>query len=402
MQPLIAHLIYNLRVGGLENGLVNLVNAMPAGRYRHAIVCLGDYDSFRERILSPEIPVFALKKRAGQDLPAYFRLWRLLRQLRPDILHSRTLGTLDGQIYGALAGVPVRIHGEHGRASAGFEATTLKHRLLRHGVRPLIHHYVAVSRDIAECLVSQSGISAGRVTLIYNGVDTGRFCPRSGPRPSPGPPGFANEDSVVIGTVGRMESVKDQPTLVRAFLQLLSMSPELRNRLRLLLVGDGSLLDQCRHMLHEAGAADLAWLPGERSDISNLLRTMDIFVLPSLSEGTSNTILEAMATGLPIVATKVGGNPELVQENSNGFLVPPGDPTSMAHSLQTYVHCREERERYGRMSRRRAESLFSMDAMVNGYTRVYDGALALRRPAGGSRPCPRPQGIPAKNETENS
>ena len=307
MQPLIVHLIYNLRVGGLENGLVNLVNAMPAGRYRQAIVCLGGYDAFRDRILNPDIPVFALRKREGQDFPTYFRLWRLLRKLHPDILHSRTLGTLDGQIYGALAGVRAGIHSEHGRVSAGFESTGLPQRLLRQGVRPLIQHYVAVSRDIADSLVSHSGIPAGKVTLIYNGVDTGRFHPRNGPRPTLGPAGFAGEDSIVIGTVGRMEPVKDQPTLVRAFLQLLSMKPELRNRLRLVLVGGGSLLTQCRQILEEAGAADLAWLPGERDDISDLLRTMDIFVLPSLSEGTSNTILEAMATGLPIVATKVGG-----------------------------------------------------------------------------------------------
>ena len=111
----------------------------------------------------------------------------------------------------------------------------------------------------------------------------------------------------MIGTVGRMHPVKDQLTLVRAFLDLRTRMPELRARLRLVLVGDGPLLMQCRKMLEDGDAAELTWLPGERADIPEILRLLDVFVLPSLSEGTSNTILEAMATGLPVVATTWGG-----------------------------------------------------------------------------------------------
>ena len=304
--PLVVHLIHRLAVGGLENGIVNLINNMPAERFRHAIICLTDSTDFRLRITRPGVPVICLNKRQGKDLPAYRRLWSLLRRLRPDILHTRTMAAFDGQVYGLLAGVPGRVHGEHGQVSSAMAAGGLKHRLLRYAMRPVIHRYTAVSMDLANYLVSGLGIPRWKVTQIYNGVDARLFHPRCGPREAVGPAGFIKEDSVVIGTVGRKQPVKDQACLVRAFLHLAGSSPALRSRLRLVLVGDGPLLEDLRSMISAAGAAELAWLPGERKDVPELLRALDVFVLPSLAEGTCNTILEAMATGLPVIATEVG------------------------------------------------------------------------------------------------
>jgi glycosyltransferase involved in cell wall biosynthesis len=179
-----------------------------------------------------------------------------------------------------------------------------------------------------------------------------------------------------------MEPVKDQPTLVRAFLHLLSTEPSWRDRLRLVLIGEGSLREDCRGLLRAAGAEALAWLPGERADVPGVLRAMDLFVLPSLGEGMSNAILEAMATGLPVVATKVGGNPELVEEGRTGTLVPSGDPVAMAGAIRAYLTDPDKARRHGQAGRRRVEAQFSLDAMVEGYLALYDAVLSAKRRGG--------------------
>ncbi len=379
LPPLVVHVIYRLAVGGLENSLVNLINRMPAERYRHAIVCVDDYTDFRERIRKPNVPIIAIHKHDGQDLPAWWRFQRALRQLRPDILHTRAFGTLEGQVYAALVRVRGRVHGEHGRSIEDLNGLCFKRKLLRRVVQPLVHHYTAVSRDLADWLVRTQGVAGHRVTHIYNGVDTDRFHPRAGPRGDLGPEGFAPADAFVVGTVGRMQPIKDQPTLLRAFLHLLDAVPDARKRLRLVLIGDGPLRDQCRELLEAKGAGHLVWLPGERADVPELLRAMDVFVLPSLGEGTSNTILEAMASGLPVVATRVGGNPELVEDARTGALTPPADPIAMASAIRPYLEDAGRVASHGEAGRNKALAQFSLAAMVNGYMSVYDAVLNRKR-----------------------
>jgi glycosyltransferase involved in cell wall biosynthesis len=176
-----------------------------------------------------------------------------------------------------------------------------------------------------------------------------------------------------------MAAVKDQLTLVRAFLHLLESQADACKRLRLVMVGDGPLREESRKLLCAAGAEHLAWLPGERADIPAIMRGLDVFVLPSLAEGISNTILEAMASGLPVVATRVGGNPELVEEGETGLLVPPADPVQLAEAICTYLTDHAKIVRHGRAGRKRAETEFSIEAMVNGYLAVYDAVLTGKR-----------------------
>lgn len=377
--PLVAHLIHRLTVGGLENGLIHLINRMPAGRYRHAIVCLTVFNDFSRRIERPDVPVVALNKQGGAfDLPLYRRLSAALHQLQPAILHTRNFGALEMQVPAALARVPARIHGEHGRDVHDLHGSKMKYNLFRKALRPFVHHYTAVSRDLAEWLVSTIGIPRDCVTQIYNGVDVVRFQPRSGRDAAIFPPGFLPDDAFVIGNVGRMQTVKDQPTLVRAYLRLLETSPAARQRTRLVLVGAGPLSPACLELLRAGKAEHLAWLPGERADVPELMRAMDIFVLPSLAEGISNTVLEAMATGLPVVATHVGGTPELVDHGSTGFLVPPSDPAAMAQAILTYFDNPGAAACHGRAGRAKIEARFSWDSMVQGYMDVYDHVLHRR------------------------
>jgi sugar transferase (PEP-CTERM/EpsH1 system associated) len=372
---LIAHVLHRFAMGGLENGLVNLLNHGLASRFRHAIISMTDYTDFRDRIESPDVEVYAIHRKAGRDWRATYRLFELIRRLKPDIVHGRGLSGLDSMLPALLSGVPARIHGEHGRDMGDLDGSNRKGQWVRRLHRPFVSHYIALSKDLETYLATKIGVTSQRITQIYNGVNCREFHPPVGTRQPL--PGFdsAPSDMFVIGTVGRMQSVKDQVNLTRAFIHLVNLVPQQRDRLRLAMIGDGPLREQCAVMLDEAGLRHLAWLPGAREDVANLMRCMDLFALPSLAEGISNTILEAMASGLPVVATAVGGNPELIEHGVTGKLVPAAHPIALAEAMVPYVMNRQMTSEQGRASRIRAEQRFSMETMVNSYVQVYDRML---------------------------
>jgi sugar transferase (PEP-CTERM/EpsH1 system associated) len=332
---LVAHLIYALRTGGLENILVTLINELPAERFRHVVFCLTTYDEEyrRTQIRQPDCEVIALHKRPGTDLGMLWRLAGRLRRLKPDVFHSHNLGPMEGQWAAALAGVPRRVHTEHGRDTYDLDGTNWKYNLFRRATRPLIHQYTAVSKDLAKWLVETVGVRPERVKQIYTGIDTERFCP-GGPKLREiegAPAGFFDEGTFVIGTVGRLAEVKDQGTLIEAFARL---RPQENPRpLRLMIVGEGAMRGKLEGLIGKHQLEAFVWLTGNRTDIPQLLRQMDLYALPSTVEGISISILEAMATGLPVVATGVGGNPEIVTEGETGVLVPVGDVGRLAEAI---------------------------------------------------------------------
>ena len=377
-RPLIVHVVHHLSVGGLENGLVNLINWLPQSDYRHAIVCLTDYSDFKDRIKNPNVDIYALHKPPGKGLRIYLDLWRLFRRLQPDVVHTRNIATLEAQLPALLAGVRFRVHGEHGRDSRDIDGKNTKYQILRKLFRPAITRYIALSIDLRDHLQAQLGISGQRIAHICNGVDTERFRPAKEKARMLLPEGFNTEDMIIIGSIGRLEPEKDPMALANAFIHLLHDYPQAHQRLRLVMIGDGVLLQPIKTALDRAGAAKLAWLPGERDDVSLLLQTMDVFVLSSLIEGISNTILEAMASGLPVVATRVGGNGEIVDEGVTGLLVPRADPVSLAAAIRRYLEDAGMRRRHGALARRRVEEEFSIDKMVQQYHGLYEGLLYPR------------------------
>ena len=378
-RPLVVHVMYRFDVGGLENGVVNLINRMPADAYRHAVLALTEVTDFRRRIARDDVEFISLAKPPGHLWWLYPRLFRLFRQLRPAIVHSRNLAALEVAVPAWAAGVPVRIHGEHGRDVGDLKGLNKTYQWLRRLYNPFVTHFIALSRDLENYLLDPVGIARRKVTQIYNGVDAERFHPADGLPIIDGCP-FRRPQHWLVGTVGRMQTVKDQTLLARAFVRALEREPALRQRLRLVMVGEGPLRAQAQEMLDAAGVADLAWLPGERHDVPDILRGLDCFVLPSLAEGISNTILEAMACGLPVIATRVGGNPELVLEGETGRLVPVGDVEALASALIDDAHAPEADRAAGLAGRWQVERRFSMDSMVAAYRGLYDELLAIRKP----------------------
>lgn len=375
--PLIAHVVYHFGTGGMENGVVNLINHLPAGRFRHAIVSLTDHTDFRRRIQRDDVSFHDLDKRPGHDIGWYRRLAAVLRALNPAIVHTRNLNALEAQFVAAWLGVSGRVHGEHGRDVFDLAGRNWKYNLLRRAARPLVHRYIAVSRDLAGWLSDTVGVDPRRVTQIYNGVDSARFRPREGERPAIAPAGFLDGARLVIGSAGRMVAVKDYPTLVRAFIRLHGMAPDPEG-LRLVLIGDGPGRGAYEQMLEDAGLARQAWLAGNRDDVPESMRLMDIFVLPSLGEGISNTILEAMATALPVVASRVGGNPELVRAGVTGSLFEAGDAEALARLLLEYAQDDARRRREGAAARARVEQEFALTRMAAAYQAIYEGLLTVQ------------------------
>lgn len=386
-RPLVAHIVHRFDTGGLENGVVNLINRLPAERFRHAVIALTEVTDFRHRIERDDVRFVALAKPPGQGLWLFARMRRLLREMQPSIVHTRNLAALEMSAPAAWAGIPVRIHGEHGWDISDPAGDSRKHRLVRRMYRPFVHQYVALSGQLQRYLLDHVGVAPRRLARIRNGVDAERFHPAQGERVALAGSPFCAPGLWLVGSVGRLHAVKDPVLLARAFARAVEWAPEARARLRLVMTGEGPLRQEVESALQQGGVRDLAWLAGDRNDVPELMRSLDAFVLPSLAEGISNTILEAMATALPIVATNVGGNDELLEDGVTGRLVPSRSVDTMAHALlDDFRHPEVARER-GQRARSEIERHFSLDGMVAAYANLYGTLLARTagRAASGQR-----------------
>lgn len=388
-RPLIAHVVYRFDVGGLENGVVNLINRLP--RWRHAVIALTEVTDYARRIERSDVEFVALHKGGGHGYRLWPRLWSEFRRLRPAIVHTRNLAALEASLPAWAAGVRARIHGEHGWDVGDLSGQARGPRLVRQAYRPFVSQYIALSRHLAEYLEGAVKVPQARITQIYNGVDTRRFHPAAAPRRPAGCP-FGPE-TFVVGTVGRLEKVKDQMSLARAFIAAVRSAPAARERLRLVIVGHGSQRAAIETMLNEAGVAQRVWFAGERSDIPEVLRGLDAFVLPSLMEGISNTILEAQASGLPVLATAVGGNLELIEDGLTGRLVPAADPEAMARVLLEWLNAPAAASTLGQSARQQVESRFAIEIMVAAYESVYE---RMARRASATAELSTAQRAPAK------
>lgn len=375
---LIVHLIYRLDVGGMENLLIERINRMPAGAYRHAVVALTGYTDFARRISKPGVEIHALGKRPGQSLGTHADLYKLLRRLRPAILHTYNLAAIEYAPAALLAGVPVRVNGLHGRDGADPEGRNWKHKLLRRLMLPFYDCCYANSKDMEAWNRAVIGVPAHKSCLLSNGIDAERFRPlaEGEQRPDFGfGPGCR-----VIGTVGRVQDVKDHAALVDAFVLLRAQLPQLAASLRLAIVGDGPLLAPLRDKVRALGLDGMVWLPGARADIPELMRGFDVYAISSIAEGTPGSVLEAMASGLPVAGTRVGGMPEVIDDGRTGHLVPPRDPEAMAAALARYLQAPELAAAHGAAGRARVLSHYSMTAMVANYQALYDRLLERKTP----------------------
>jgi len=371
---LVVHLVVALDRASLASGLLDLIRYLPAGRYRHAILCLRKHGEHQDELGAHGVDIVNLQQGEGRDPLRYLRMFRVLRALRPDIVHTRDRAALAAQLVAALAGVRCRVHAEHGDGPAPDEPGPAA-RILRRLLCPLIDHFIAASSGLEQWLVETIGAEPARVSQIAHGVDSVQFHPRLGPAAAVGPAGFMQDGAFVIGSAGRIDEASGHATLVEGFLRLIASPHPAHARLRLLIVGDGPARADCQAMLNRAGAAARAWLPGARADLPQLLRAMDLFVLPAPAPDRSGAILQAMASGLPVVAAADAANAELVHSGFTGILVPPHSAELLASAMADYCRIPDMATRHGARARSQVIARHSMPAMARDYHAIYDALL---------------------------
>lgn len=370
----VLHVLNRLDRGGTELIVLKLINGLSEISFEHRIASLRGSDPALQNVTLPGGQLLLAGEADGFQFPL-FRLVRMMRTYRPHIVHSRNWGTIEAIPAARLAGVPVAIHSEHGYELDMLAGLPVRRRIFRRAAYGMADAVFAVSRELRDYHAKQAWISSERIRVICNGVDTKRFCPNPESRATLRRRFGLPQDRFIVGTVGRMVPIKDHGMLLRAVDSLVQRCVDAHA----LLVGSGPELERTQQLADTSpGLAGRVTFLGASEEIPELLNTMDVFALPSISEGMSNTLLEAMATGLPVIATAVGGNTEVIDHEKSGWLIRPRDHESLA-SLLTRLASREDlRQKYGAAARKRIVECFSLDRMLNNYAQLYLG-LAARR-----------------------
>jgi sugar transferase (PEP-CTERM/EpsH1 system associated) len=347
----VVHVTFGLDVGGQEKLLLELARHCDPTRLTLTFVSLGHRGVLAGDLEACGAAVVALGQPVGLKPGLIWLLARLFRRIKPDVVHTHDQRALFYATLAArLAGVPRVVHTRHGR---DIHATPRQLAMVRF-VSRLVNDFVCVSSDVAALSLAQ-GIAPGRLQTIVNGIDGERF-PFSGPRTG-GP----------LVAVVRLSPEKDVANLVRAVAIAGGEDPDLRVEV----AGDGPCRSELRQLVGELGLEERVSFLGEVRDVPGLLARAAIFVLPSRSEGISLTLLEAMACGLPVVATRVGGTPEVVRDGQDGLLVPPSNPAALAAAILRLRRDPEGARRMGEAGRRRVELDFGARRMVADYLALY-------------------------------
>ena len=360
-------------VGGLENGVVNLLNHLD-DRFHHTILCLSKSGAMAQRIEGRDVSVLEMRLPTDKFRFPIVKLARVFREIAPDIVHSRGWSSIDAISAARMARVPCVIHGEHGWEAADPQGRNRKRIIVRKCLSPLVDRFIAVSDDLKRWLTQTVGISAQKITCIHNGVDIRRFA--SGERDRARQLLGLDPSVFTIGTVGRLDPVKDHETLLKSFAAI--VGSERAAAACLLIVGDGPMRKQIEALTVRLGISDQVKLLGERRDVPMVLKAFDTFALTSVAEGISNTILEAMASGLPVVATRVGGNPELIEHGVTGQMIPARNVEALTEALQRYLQDPELRRSHGVNAQKRAMQNFSLERMATQYAELYSDLVARR------------------------
>ena len=367
----VMHLVFTLGPGGMEHGVVKIANGLDPSRVVSSICSTTPADPGMLATVHPDVPVIELKRRTGNDPAVVWAIARAVRRRRPHILHTHGWGTLlEGIVGGRLARVPAIVHGEHGTLQLRPRQVALQRWAWRQ-----VDQVLSVSSRLAERMSGEVGIPLERIRVIRNGVNLARF---SGSGADGGRAAFGlPEEGLLVGAVGRLVDVKDHAALIDAVYELRRRG----HNVLAVISGEGPLRAALTQHIARLELEPYVRLLGHRSDVETVFAAIDVFVQPSKSEGMSNTILEAMASGLPVVATRVGGADEMVVDGETGVLVPAGDVDRLVEALARLAARESLRRGMGRLGRIRAHGEFSLQRMVGAYESFYCDLVRRRAAA---------------------
>ena len=366
---------HDLNIGGLQRVVVDIALNLDPARYTVSVCVLREGGAFEKELRDAKIMVHRVPATPGKvDYLAFLKIRQLIKDIAPDIVHTHNSQPfIEGALAGVFAGMPAMVHTDHGRQFPDKRRYMWMEWLASHVVSDII----SVSDDNKASLVKYEHISESKIRVIPNGIDEKKYRIQVDRIAKRADLGLEPDVWPVLGWCGRLSPEKGLIFLIRALRDLSSSYP----RLRLLLMGEGVLRNELEAQAEAEGVAPYVRFLGARADVPDVLQVVDVFVLPSLREGLPLVLLEAMAAGVPIVATDVGGNRQAVHEGQNGFLVPSENPAALAQAIRRLIDDETLRTQFSRQARQLFEQHFTIGRMVEQYDRVYKQCLARRRKA---------------------
>lgn len=372
----ILHVLPFFSYGGTELVVQRLIASLSALEFQQDICVMRGFDAALASAARCEEHIVQAGDSSERFQFPLLRLVQIMRRLRPHIVHTRNWGALEAVLAARFAGVPAAVHSEHGYDMHSLRGLPLRRRLIRRGLYSLTDVVFTVSKELRQFHALQVNIPPARIRVVYNGVDTERFAFRNESRAAVRAQLGINPETVVVGSVGRMVPIKDYPLTLCGVSRLMQRGHDLR----MLLVGAGPEVVALQQLVRDSAQLNgRVHFCGFSDRIPELLSAMDVFVQASQAEGMSNTLLEAMATGLPVLATRVGGNPEVIADGQTGYLFPSGDCPALLRHLEPLVSSAPLRHQLGEAGRRRALQEFSLALMLDKYRSLYRELAATHR-----------------------
>ena len=375
----IMHVVDNLAMGGMQNGLANLIARLDPTRFEHVCCAMRPVEEGNAQPFpAGRTRTICLAPKETSSKIQITPLARRIREVEPDIVHSRNWGAIEAVLAARLTGSCPSIHSEHGIDTESSAKEPRRRSYLRRLAYEAADRVMAVSYQLRDFHSRRTGFPARNIAVIHNGVDHQRFFPDPAARLAIREELGIPDGEFCIGCVGNLIAVKDHLTLLKAVDEV---DHSCRNW-RLLLVGDGPELPKIEAFVNDhPGWRKKVHFAGRSRRVAELLRAMDVFVLPSVSEGICNSLLEAMAAGLPVAVTDTGGNPEVVAEGKSGLMFPVGDVQQLTSSLLLLQGDADLVAKLGAGAMRRVRESFSIDSMIQKYEEMYEGLhQAVRAP----------------------
>ncbi len=365
----ILHLINSFDIGGMENGLANLINYMDTETFRHYICSLTTIGKMKERITRGNVQYFALNKRQKANYFLFLKIISIIKYIKPNITHTRSWGPfIDGTLAAYICKVPMRVHSYHGKGYDEINIKPRKRLLAQAMLSKVTTHIVTLNNSMKSAYAKEIKISENKITVLPNGVNINKFYIRNDKECLQLREDFnIHNNEFIIGSVGRLDKIKNFGCLIKAFALVNQKIPQAK----LIIVGDGAELNTLKQIVSKKSLKNKVNFWGHRDDISQILNLFDIYVQPSLYEGFSNTLLEGMASKIPIIASKVGGNPEIITHDYNGLLFNPYDYKKLAENIIYLFDNKKMTDSFTERSHTLIKKKYSLEQMKRNYEQFY-------------------------------
>ncbi|MGR5237542.1 glycosyltransferase [Vibrio alfacsensis] len=369
----VCHLVFSFDIGGLERVIANCISNLDEDKYEHSIIALTEIGNFIS-VIDTSVSTYSLKKRKGNDLSIHLKLYGLLKKIKPDILHSYNLSTIEYHWIATLLGIKVRVHAEHGRDSFDVDGSVRKYLWLRRLMSPFIHKFVMVSQDLYDWGKRSVRIQESKLKLIPNGVDTDYFNPTQSASSSYRATPY--EGKFLFGHVSRLHPIKDQKFLLDSFEQACLSSPDFNKHCMLIIVGDGPDKETLATKVNKSSTirGKVIFL-GAKTNVKEYYQLFDVFTMTSLAEGIPLTLLESMSMEVPHLVTSVGGIKEVVLKDVTGISLDDDMKSTYPMQMVSLFENRENLKEMAISARHRIKESYSQKSMVSAYDKIYQEVL---------------------------